>query len=244
MDRTAQRHGGRPAGIQVGPDGLSDRQHEILNFIGGHIKQYGYPPSMREVGAAVGLASTSSVSHQVRALETKGFLRQDPKRPRAYVLAKQPPSRRPSTPDAADTTSEADQDPSAPQFLPATPGVEVPVVGRIAAGTPITAEQHIDDLMTLPRTLVGAGDIFALSVAGESMTGAGILDGDLVAVRRQPTADDGDIVAALLEGEATVKRLKRDGATVWLVPENSSYDPIPGNHADILGKVVAVLRRL
>jgi repressor LexA len=183
---------------------------------------------MREIGAACGLSSTSSVAHQVNALEKKGFLYRDPHRPRAYRV-------RPDRP-TADVAA-----PAGSQHL-----VHAPLVGRIAAGPPITAEQDIEDVYALPRQLVGEGDLFLLHVVGDSMTGAAICDGDLVTVRRQETAETGEIVAAMIDGEATVKRLKRDGQSgnAWLLPHNADYAPIPANGATILGKVVAVMRRL
>ncbi|MEU5958255.1 transcriptional repressor LexA [Streptomyces sp. NPDC047525] len=254
MEQRAQRRGGRPAGSTVSSDGLSDRQRQILRFVTHHIETIGYPPSMREIGEAVDLSSTSSVSHQVHALESKGYLRRDPKRPRVYVPAVPTPAQHAANVSARPTSVHVrPRKLTLPQYQ-ATPrngsgpdahvGVVVPVIGRIAAGTPTSAEQHIEEMMTLPRMLVGSGELFVLSVAGDSMTGAGILDGDFVTVRRQPSAEHGDIVAALLGSEATVKRLRRDGANVWLAPENDHHTPIWGNEADILGKVVAVMRRL
>jgi repressor LexA len=182
---------------------------------------------MREIGQAVGLSSTSSVAHQLMALERKGFLRRDPHRPRAYEVRASDAGH----PQPADTTGK----PSASY---------VPLVGRIAAGGPILAEESVEDVFPLPRQLVGDGELFVLKVVGDSMIEAAICDGDWVTVRRQPVAENGDIVAAMLEGEATVKRFKRDNGHVWLLPHNAAYQPIPGDEATILGKVVAVLRRI
>jgi repressor LexA len=181
---------------------------------------------MREIGQDAGLSSTSSVSHQLKALEKKGYLRRDPHRPRAYVPA-------PAVPVVADDV---------PTEESAT--VAVPLVGRIAAGVPITAQEDLQDVLSLPRLLVGDGELFALQVVGDSMIDAAICDGDWVAIRRQATAIHGDIVAAMIDGEATVKRLKRDGDRTWLVPHNPAYQPIPADDAVILGRVAAVMRRL
>ncbi|MGP3977890.1 transcriptional repressor LexA [Streptomyces sp. 8N114] len=220
---------GRPPGIRADSSGLTDRQRRVIEVIRDSVQRRGYPPSMREIGQAVGLSSTSSVAHQLMALERKGFLRRDPHRPRAYeVRGSDAPS---SAQAAADTTGK----PSASY---------VPLVGRIAAGGPILAEESVEDVFPLPRQLVGDGELFVLKVIGDSMIEAAICDGDWVTVRRQPVAENGDIVAAMLDGEATVKRFKREDGHVWLLPHNSSYQPIPGDDATILGKVVAVLRRV
>ncbi|MET9955103.1 transcriptional repressor LexA [Streptomyces sp. NPDC006339] len=237
---------GRPPGTRTNHDGLTQRQQQILDIIRRHTRQHGFPPSMREIAAAAGLLSTSSVSHQIRALEKKGVLRQDPQRPRAYVVA-----------DSGADSADSDADASTGTGLGAGSGtggpmaregerqaVVVPLVGRIAAGAPITAEEHIEDTLVLPAQVVGAGRLFAVTVVGDSMRDAHIEDGDVVVVRAQDTADDGDIVAAMLDGEATVKRLSHDGPHVWLLPANPRYEPIPGDEATILGKVVSVFRRL
>ncbi|MCM2431075.1 transcriptional repressor LexA [Streptomyces sp. RKAG337] len=225
---------GRPPGIRTLDNGLTDRQQRIVAAIRTHLDTRGYPPSMREIGSAVGLASTSSVAHQLEALERKGALRKDPHRPRAYV------------PTGPNPQTSPDPQPTPTVALPAdaSTAVRVPLVGRIAAGTPMLAEQHIDDILVLPRQVVGSGNLFVLTVTGESMIDAHIADGDHVVVREQPSAENGDIVAAMLDGNATVKRLKRDGNNVWLLPANDSYQPIWGNEATILGKVVAVMRSL
>jgi len=214
----------------TGNDSLTPRQRRVLEVIREWVERLGYPPSVREIGEAVGLTSTSSVAHQLRALERKGYLRRDPNRPRAVGV-------RPadSAPDPAD----------APSGEPARPSpVFVPVVGRIAAGGPVLAEQAVEDVFPLPKEIVGGGTLFLLRVVGDSMVEAAITDGDWVVVRQQPNAENGDIVAAMIDGEATVKTFKRRDGHVWLLPHNPAYEPIPGNEATVLGRVVAVLRRL
>jgi repressor LexA len=248
------------------------------------IDRRGYPPSMREIGEAVGLNSTSSVRHQLVVLESKGFIRRDPNRPRAYIV------RGPSDPTQAwrarmaQTTQGASgvlaPSDEPPQTSPVTRAQSalsnlgstmaasaqsamaaigalggsvgamefVPLVGRIAAGGPILAEEAIEELIPMPRAMVSDGTLFALTVVGDSMIEAGIMDGDTVVVRQQPSAESGQIVAAMIEGEATVKQLKihheDDRHEVWLMPRNPSYDPIPGEDAVVLGRVVTVMRRL
>ena len=221
-------------------DGLTVRQRRVLEVIRNSVDRRGYPPSMREIGDAVGLASPSSVSHQLNALVTKGYLRRDPNRPRALeVFLPEVMAARRSLGSAeessVDETGAGDSMPAASY---------VPLVGRIAAGGPILAEESVEDVFPLPRQLVGDGELFVLKVVGDSMIEAAICDGDWVTVRRQPVAENGDIVAAMLDGEATVKRFKREDGHVWLLPHNSAYEPIPGDDATILGKVVAVLRRV
>jgi repressor LexA len=207
---------------------LSPKQLAILEMIQHSVASRGYPPSMREIGDAVGLASLSSVTHQLKQLELSGYLRRDPKRPRALEVII-------SVPTSATIESDV---PS----IPVGDAAMVPLVGRIAAGVPITADQQIDEVFPLPRQLVGKGDLFMLKVVGESMIDAAICDGDWVVVRSQQTADNGDIVAAMLDGEATVKVFRqRDGHT-WLLPRNSAFEPILGDEAVVLGKVVAILR--
>ncbi|MFJ9808899.1 transcriptional repressor LexA [Streptomyces sp. NPDC101158] len=232
----SRNRAGRPPGTRTNEDGLTQRQQQILDIIRSHTRQHGFPPSMREIAAAAGLLSTSSVSHQIRALEKKGVLRQDPQRPRAYVLADNGSGTGGDGPEGG-ARSQA-------EILGERQAVVVPLVGRIAAGVPITAEELVEDNLVLPAQVVGAGRLFAVTVVGDSMRDAHIEDGDLVVVRAQDTADDGDIVAAMLDGEATVKRLAHEGPHVWLKPANPSYEPIPGDEAVILGKVVSVLRRL
>ncbi len=207
--------------------GLTPRQRKVLDVIRDSVERRGYPPSMREIGEAVGLTSTSSVAHQLSALERKGFLRRDANRPRAVEV------RFPAEPQ--DATGEGDARP-VPTY--------VPVVGRIAAGGPILAEQVVEDVFPLPRQLVGDGQLFLLQVKGESMIEAAIADGDWVVVRQQPTADNGEIVAALIDGEATVKTLRRRDGHVVLMPANPLFAPIDGDEATILGRVTAVLRRV
>lgn len=209
--------------------GLTPRQRAVLEVIRETVNERGYPPSVREIGDAVGLASPSSVSHQLATLEKMGLLKKDPNRPRTLVVAN------PDVEAHVDLTDSGDDRP--------TPAY-VPVVGRIAAGGPILAEQAVESVFPLPRDLVGEGELFMLKVVGESMIDAAICDGDYVVVRRQPNADNGDIVAALLDDEATVKTFKRKDGKVWLMPHNPAYEPIDGDHAQILGKVVTVLRRV
>jgi repressor LexA len=212
---------------------LPDRQREVLEVIRQWVERFGYPPSVREIGEAVGLTSTSSVSYQLRALEQKGYLRRDPNRPRAIGVL--PPDADPAALAAPTTPTENVEQVRA---------TYVPVVGRIAAGGPILAEEAIEDIFPLPKAIVGEGSLFLLKVAGDSMNDAAIADNDWVVVRQQPTADNGEIVAAMIDGEATVKTFKRRDGHVWLLPHNDAYEPIPGDDATILGKVVAVLRRL
>ncbi|MGN6446767.1 transcriptional repressor LexA [Amnibacterium sp.] len=207
---------------------LSPKQHAILEAIQRSVASRGYPPSMREIGDAVGLASLSSVTHQLKQLELSGYLRRDPKRPRALEVV---------IPVPVSASAESDT-----HAVPVGDAAMVPLVGRIAAGIPITAEQQVDEVFPLPRQLVGKGDLFMLKVVGESMIDAAICDGDWVVVRSQQTADNGEIVAAMLDGEATVKVFRqRDGHT-WLLPRNSAFEPILGDEAVVLGKVVAILR--
>jgi len=206
--------------------GLTPRQQRVLTVIHESLSARGYPPSMREIGEKVGLTSSSSVAHQLRTLEEKGFIKRDPNRPRALTVAHH---------DDVDETGIGDARP--------TPAY-VPVVGRIAAGGPILAEERVEEIFPLPKELVGEGTLFLLEVAGDSMIDAAICSGDYVVVRQQPNAENGEIVAALLDGEATVKTFQRKDGKVWLLPHNDAYDPIDGTHATILGKVTTVLRRL
>ena len=199
---------------------ITPRQQRILDFIASTVQERGYPPTVREIGEAVGLTSSSSVHAQLANLQRAGLLTKDPTKPRAMTLA-----------------AEARVD-----------ATVVPLVGRIAAGTPTLAAEHVEDYLSVPAGFVRGGEHFALRVAGSSMIDAGILDGDLVVVRSQDGAEDGDIVAALLPGpaeeEATVKRLGHDGPRVMLIPENPTLDPFEMVDGRILGKVVAVLRQL
>ena len=221
-------------------DGLTQRQRRVLEVIRDSIERRGYPPSVREIGEAVGLSSASSVAHQLSVLQKKGWLRRDPNRPRALDVR---------LPGEAGRASAGELPP-----LPGTAGLPddasgsaptyVPLVGRIAAGGPVLAEQAVEDVFPLPRELVGEGTLFMLKVTGDSMVEAAICDGDWVVVRQQPTAENGEIVAAMIDGEATVKTYKRRDGHVWLLPHNPAYEPIPGDEATVLGRVVSVLRRL
>ncbi len=212
---------------------LTDRQRTILDVIRASVTSRGYPPSIREIGDAVGLTSTSSVAHQLRTLERKGYLRRDPNRPRAVDVRGADDIAAAAAPLTDVAGSDALPEPT-----------YVPVLGRIAAGGPILAEEAVEDVFPLPRELVGEGTLFLLKVVGDSMVEAAICDGDWVVIRQQNVADNGDIVAAMLDGEATVKTFKRAGGQVWLMPHNPAFDPIPGNDATVLGKVVTVIRKV
>ena len=214
---------------------LTPRQRTILEVIRASVTTRGYPPSIREIGDAVGLTSTSSVAHQLRTLERKGYLRRDPNRPRAVDVRGAEEATAAATPPPLTEVAGSDALPE-PTF--------VPVLGRIAAGGPILAEEAVEDVFPLPRELVGEGALFLLRVVGDSMVDAAICDGDWVVVRQQNVADNGDIVAAMIDGEATVKTFKRAGGQVWLLPHNRAFDPIPGNDAAVLGKVVTVIRKI
>ncbi|HTM85508.1 MAG TPA: transcriptional repressor LexA [Mycobacterium sp.] len=214
---------------------LTTRQRTILDVIRASVNERGYPPSIREIGDAVGLTSTSSVAHQLRTLERKGYLRRDPNRPRAVDV-------RSADESAAAIKGAPRTDFAGSEALPEP--TFVPILGRIAAGGPILAEEAVEGVFPLPRELVGEGELFLLKVVGESMIDAAICDGDWVVVRQQNVADNGDIVAAMIDGEATVKTFKRTGGQVWLMPHNPVFDPIPGNDAVILGKIVTVIRKI
>ena len=207
---------------------LSDKQLAILDVIQRAVTTRGYPPSMREIGDAVGLSSLSSVTHQLNQLELSGYLRRDPNRPRALEIL-------------IDLQQEeggvVSDNPT-----PIGDAAMVPLVGRIAAGIPITAEEMVDEVFPIPRALVGKGDLFMLKVVGDSMIDAAICDGDWIVVRQQQDAENGDIVAAMLDEEATVKVFQRRDGHTWLLPRNSAFAPILGDYAQVLGKVVAVLR--
>ena len=242
----ARRKAGRPRVVEIAvPEGLPDadgltvRQRIVLDMIRTAIETRGYPPSMREIGEAVGLTSPSSVAHQLTALERKGYIRRDPRLPRAMEIVMPGAGSGHShySPDHGgfDETGSGDARPTA---------AYVPVIGRIAAGGPILAEESIEEVFPLPRSLVGDGELFLLKVVGESMIDAAICDGDWVVVRSQPDAVNGDIVAAMLDDEATVKTFQRKDGHVSLLPANKDFSPIDGDHARIVGKVVAVLRRL
>ncbi|MGZ8689547.1 MAG: transcriptional repressor LexA [Aeromicrobium sp.] len=220
--------------------GLTPRQLKVLEFLREEIEKRGYPPSMREIGAAVGLTSSSSVAHQLRTLERLGFVKRDPNRPRALevflpdVIAARR-SMGSADESGFDETDIGNSHPAARY---------VPMVGRIAAGGPILAEERVEEVFPLPKSLVGDGTLFLLEVQGDSMIDAAICSGDYVVVRQQPVAENGEIVAAMLDGEATIKTFRRKDGKVWLLPHNDDYSPIDGTHATILGKVTAVLRRL
>jgi repressor LexA len=203
---------------------LTWRQRKILQAISDSVRSRGYPPSMREIAEAVGLISTSSVSYQLSILERKGYLRRDLRRPRTVEV------HLPGRP--------AEENPAPPET------VHVPLVGRVDAGGPLLAAKQIEDVFPFPRKLVGDGPVFMLRVAGDSMINAAIADGDWVVIHAQQTADSGDIVAAMIDGEATVKTLNRSGDHVWLMPQNRNFLPVLGDDAAIIGKVVAVIRQV
>lgn len=219
----------------TGKPKLTKRQQQILDTVQASIVDRGYPPSVREIGKAVGLASPSTVKHHLDTLERIGLLQRDPGRPRAIEVREKGQSapRKKTAPGFVVPVSLAEGENS-----------EIPVVGQIAAGEPITAEQQVEDVFTLPTQVTGTGTLFALRVNGDSMIDAAIWDGDYVVVRAQPNADNGDIVAALLDGEATVKVFSRQANHTWLLPKNPAYVPIPADEATILGRVVTVIRSL
>lgn len=201
---------------------LSPRQAALLDHLCAYVTQHGYPPSMRELAEALGYRSVGSVHYQLGELQRLGYVQRDESKPRALEILS----------------------PSEPAERPQVEAVLVPLLGRVAAGVPVTAEENIEEFLPVPAMLVGRGTTFALRVVGDSMVDAGILDRDLVLVRVQATADDGDIVVALIDDEATVKVLSRQREATWLMPRNAAYAPIPGNDAAVLGKVVGVLRSL
>ena len=198
---------------------LSKMQQKIYEYIAACIREQGYPPSVREIGAAMGLKSPSTVHFHLKGLESAGLITKAEGKTRAITVS--------GGPGAPEVEAPADK---------------IPVVGSVAAGAPILAEQHIEDYLTFDTGGL-SGEHFALTVRGESMLNAGILPGDLVVVHSQPTAQHGEIVVALIDDEATVKRLSLKSGQVWLLPENEAYSPIDGTYAQILGKVAAVVRR-
>jgi repressor LexA len=206
------------------PPWLTSRQRQILAVIRGWVERHGYPPTVREIGAEVGLGSPSSVAHHLKTLERHGLLRRAPGGPRAVD----------ARPQVAGNT---------PTELDARRGTLVPLLGAIAAGAPILAEEHVEEVLSLPSEMVGRGTLFAPRVRGDSMVDAGIAEGDVIVVRQQAVADGGDIVAAMIDGEATVKQYRTREGRVELVPHNPQYPVIPGGRATILGKVVCVLHR-
>ncbi len=208
----------------IDENGLTPRQTKILLAIKEAMETNGYPPSMREIGEAAGLSSPSSVKYQLEALESKGWIRRDPSRGRALEVLT------PGDERFEDIKPERTHN--------------VPLVGRIAAGGPILAEQNVEEVFPLPASLVGEGDLFMLKVVGDSMIDAAICDGDFVVIRSQKDANKGEIVAAMIDGEATVKTFSKKSGQIWLLPANDSYQPIDGNQAEILGVVTAVLRSL
>ena len=239
-----------PASMDAALATLDARARAVYEAVREAVTAHGYPPSMREIGATVGLTSPSSVKHQLDKLERLGLVRRDPNRPRALeVLVPERPDDEPEDPAPARLAESGGPAPS-----PTLPGVvegeavAVPLVGRIAAGSPILAEQSIEDVVALPRRLTGDGELFMLEVHGDSMVEAAICDGDWVVVRSQADASNGDTVAAMLDdvdgATATVKVLSRRDGHQWLLPRNADYAPIPGDQATIMGKVVAVLRSL
>ncbi len=223
---------------------LDERCRAVYMTVRASAQEHGYPPSLREIGQAVGLTSPSSVKHQLDKLERLGLVRRDPNRPRALEVLT-PPEEAQVVPLTSDSQADApppDTHAGRPDLVP------VPLVGRVAAGAPILAEQHVEEVMDLPRRLTGDGELFMLEVHGDSMVEAAICDGDWVVVRAQPDASSGEIVAALLDDvdgpSATVKVLSRRDGHQWLLPRNPDYAPIPGDQATIMGKVVTVLRSL
>ncbi|MDP6481798.1 MAG: transcriptional repressor LexA [Acidimicrobiales bacterium] len=205
---------------------LTDRQRQILYFIDSHTREHGYPPSVREIGQAVGLTSPSTVHSHLATLQDRDYLRRDPSKPRAIEVR-------------LDPTTGAAVDRGAVHH--------VPLVGDIAAGTGVLAVENIEESVPMPSEFTGSGDLFMLRVRGDSMIDAGIFDGDHVVARVQPTADPGDlVVAGIPDGEATVKHLRIDGETVVLVPSNPTFDELryPADEVHIYGRVVTVLRRV
>jgi repressor LexA len=220
---------------QRGAAMLSKRQAEIFDFVVKYGDKHGYPPTVREIGEAVGLASPSTVHAHLANLERAGHLRRDPTKPRALEVVGR--ERRQAAASAG------------PTRMPTAEPQRLPLVGEIAAGGPLLAEENIEDYLAVPEPLSRGGDEFLLRVKGESMVDAGILPGDFVVVRRQQTAQDGDIVVALAgddeaADEATVKRFFRKDGRVRLQPENSALEPLFPDHVQILGKVIGVFRRL
>jgi repressor LexA len=223
------------------PD-LTPRQRNILQVIRDSVRKRGYPPSMREIGEAVGLASTSSVSYQLSTLQRMGYLHRDVGRPRT-VEVRLPDHLAVRPVRGVNGTAEPELYADGTD-IGSGEAKRVPFVGRIAAGIPITADEQVEDIFSLPRQLVGEGILFMLKVAGDSMINAAIADGDWVVIRQQENAENDEIVAAMIDGEATVKTLKRVDGHTWLIPHNPAYSPIIDDQAKILGKLVAVLRRV
>lgn len=224
-------------------ESLTDRQRKIMDAIQQCLEEHGFPPSFREIGEAVGLRSPSSVKHQLRALEMKGLIRISANKGRAIeVIGDFLQKNKEKAQELLAKQSAIDVSMYNNESL--INSHDVPLVGRIAAGAPITAEQHVEDVMRLPERLTGSGNLFMLEVHGDSMIDAAICDGDYVVVREQNQATNGDIVAALLDNEATVKTFRKENGHVWLMPHNPAYSPIDGSHAKIMGKVVTILRKI
>ena len=202
----------------VDPNGLTQRQQLILKVIKEAVESQGFPPSMREIGEAAGLASPASVKYQLEELTKKGYIKRKATNARSLEV---------STPDD--------------QIAPSK-GITIPLLGTIAAGTPILAQQEVEDRFTLPEEFVGQGELFMLKVKGDSMVDAAICDGDYVVIRSQKDCNNGEIVAAMIDGEATVKTFSRKNGHIWLLPANDDFAPIDGDTCEILGKVTAVLR--
>ncbi|WP_083090411.1 transcriptional repressor LexA [Actinomyces vulturis] len=249
---TRASHSDQPT-IAERRESLDARSRAIYDAIVEQVNELGYPPSLREIGSRVGLSSPSSVKHQLTKLEDMGLLRRDPHRPRTIEVVMDESIQEESNAASSDDDSESGQahvvvtGPWADRYEVDAP-VAVPLVGRVAAGAPILAEQDVDDVMALPRRLTGDGELFMLEVNGDSMIEAAICDGDWVVVRRQNDANVGDIVAAMLDdvdgSSATIKVLSRKDGHQWLLPRNENYAPIPADHAQIMGKVVSVLRAI
>ncbi|GAA6122842.1 transcriptional repressor LexA [Bifidobacterium psychraerophilum] len=238
-------------------DALTPRQSKVLNAIRTHISARGFAPSFREIGDVAGLKSPSSVKHQLEVLEEKGYIRMSANKGRAIELIEDgqsatdrdefgtsPTRGHSGASDGGISTIVPFPDIQETASASLLESHDVPLVGRIAAGEPITAEQHVEDVMRLPERLTGSGQLFMLEVHGDSMVDAAICDGDFVVVREQQSAQNGDIVAALLDDEATVKTFRQEHGHTWLIPHNPAYSPIDGTHASIMGKVVTVLRKI
>ena len=215
-------------------ESLTDRQREVLDVVRSYAAEHGYPPTVREIGTLLGLASSSTVHSHLAALERAGIVQRDPTKPRALKWG---------------ALSAAEFEQPVPGEYPGVdvePARTVPVLGRVAAGEPLLAEQHIEQYLPVPKLLTRSGECFLLKVRGDSMIGAGILDGDYVVVRRQPTAVDGEIVVALVgdDADATCKRYVRRGGRVELHPENPHMEPIIPDACEIVGIVTGVMRSL
>ena len=226
---------------------LTPRQRRVLEVINDSIAITGYPPSIREIGNVTGLQSTSSVAYQLRELEKKGYLRRDPQKPRAldvHSVRPVPKETRPRTSGMTGGAVPAYGYQEGADLSHHVPPHYIPVIGQVAAGDPILAHQDIEEFFPMPATVLGGGEFYMLRVVGESMRDAGILPDDWVVVRAQVTAEPGDYVIALIDGEATVKEFHRDDTGIWLIPHNPAFEPIPAMNSRILGKVVSVFRKM